>query len=65
MPISLPSARADAMLAEKTAFQRLADTKSQEEWNKAFGEWREASEALIAAHATGLDRPPIDPLSCQ
>jgi hypothetical protein len=51
MPISLPSARTDAMLAENAAFQRLANSKSQEEWNTAFAAWREASAALIAAHA--------------
>ena len=65
MPISIPSARADAMFAEQTAFQRLADTKSQEEGNEAFEEWPEASEALIAAHATGLDPKPIDLLGFQ
>lgn len=51
MPISVPSARADAILAEQAAFQSLADTKSEEEWNDAFAVWREASAALITAHA--------------
>jgi hypothetical protein len=51
MPISVPSARADAILAEQAAFQSLADTKSEEEWNGSFAVWREASAALITAHA--------------
>jgi len=60
MPISVPSARADAILAERAAFQSLADTKSEEEWNEAFAVWREASTALVTAHAV----PPAASPTC-
>ena len=59
MPISLPSSRADAVLAEQTAFQRMADTKSQEEWDEAFAAWREASAALITSHAIADTARPL------
>lgn len=38
------------MLAEKMAFERLADSKSQEEWNEKFAGWRAALAARITAH---------------
>jgi hypothetical protein len=48
MPILLPSAKADAMLAESAARQRLADAKTKE-WPQAFAAWQEAYAARIAA----------------